>query len=841
MNEPIEQTASFSLNDISVTVNTSPAGRSFTVDGTIYTTQQIFSWQPGSNHTLLTTSPQNGTTGTRYVWSNWSDGGNISHTISPTVNTTYTANFNTEYYLTMTAETGGTVTPSSGWRGEGESVQIEAFADAGYSFAGWTGTGSGSYTGNNNPATVTMNGPIEQTVSFSLNDISVTVNTSPAGRSFTVDGTIYATQQVFSWQPGSSHTIATVSPQSGTTGTRYVWSNWSDGGNISHTISPTVNTTYTANFDTEYYLTMTSGTGGSVTPSSGWRGEGESVQIEAFADAGYSFAGWTGTGSGSYTGNSNPVQITMNGPIEQTASFSLNDISVTVNTSPAGRSFTVDGTIYTTQQIFSWQPGSNHTLLTTSPQNGTTGTRYVWSNWSDGGNISHTISPTVNTTYTANFNTEYYLTMTAETGGSVTPSSGWRGEGESVQIEALADAGYSFAGWTGTGSGSYTGNSNPVQITMNEPIEQTASFSLNDISVTVNTSPAGRSFTVDGTIYTTQQIFSWQPGSNHTLLTTSPQNGTTGTRYVWSNWSDGGNISHTISPTVNTTYTANFDTEYYLTMTAETGGTVTPSSGWRGEGESVQIEAFADAGYSFAGWTGTGSGSYTGNNNPATVTMNGPIEQTVSFSLNDISVTVNTSPAGRSFTVDGTTYTTQQVFSWQPGSSHTLLTTSPQSGGTGTQYLWTNWSDGGNISHTVSPTVNSTYTANFDTEYYLTMTSGTGGSVTPSSGWRGEGESVQIEALADAGYNFAGWTGTGSGSYTGNNNPVTITINGPISEAAYFELIAIEIPLDPIPPLEAFPGGIITVKIDLGSTSIPVSDLQIISLNFYIQTHHHQP
>ena len=112
-----------------------------------------------------------------------------------------------------------------------------------------------------------------------------------------------------------------------------------------------------------------------------------------------------------------------------------------------------------------------------------------------------------------------------------------------------------------------------------------------------------------------------------------------------------------------------------------------------------------------------------GNNNPATVTMNGPIEQTVSFSLNDISVTVNTSPAGRSFTVDGTTYTTQQVFSWQPGSSHTLLTTSPQSGGTGTQYVWTNWSDGGNISHTVSPTVNSTYTANFDTEYYLTMTS----------------------------------------------------------------------------------------------------------------------
>ena len=76
-----------------------------------------------------------------------------------------------------------------------------------------------------------------------------------------------------------------------------------------------------------------------------------------------------------------------------------------------------------------------------------------------------------------------------------------------------------------------------------------------------------------------------------------------------------------------------------------------------------------------------------------------------------IPVTVQGNPAGVSFSVDGTTYTTAQGFNWTSGSQHTLATTSPQ--GTGTQYVFTSWSDGGAISHTVSPTSATTYTANF--------------------------------------------------------------------------------------------------------------------------------
>jgi hypothetical protein len=151
-----------------------------------------------------------------------------------------------------------------------------------------------------------------------------------------------------------------------------------------------------------------------------------------------------------------------------------------------------------------------------------------------------------------------------------------------------------------------------------------------------------------------------------------------------------------------------------------------------------------------------------------------------------VTVTVQTTPVGPTFSVDGTTYSSQQQFTWVAGSSHTIATTSPQSGGTGVQYIWSKWSDHGAISHRVAPTSNTTYTATFTTQYYLTMTAGSGGTVTPASGWHNAGSSVTIKAHANPGFTFTGWVGSGTGSYTGPNNPRSITINGPITETGNF-------------------------------------------------------
>lgn len=154
-----------------------------------------------------------------------------------------------------------------------------------------------------------------------VNIVFVTVQPNPSGSSFTVDGTTYTAAQPFSWISGSSHTIATSSPQSGGTGIQYVWSNWNDSGAMSHSVAPTDDTTYTANFTTQYYLTMNAGTGGSVTPASGWYNSGTPVAINAITTDGYSFSCWSGSGLGQYSGNSSSASVTMNGPITETASF----------------------------------------------------------------------------------------------------------------------------------------------------------------------------------------------------------------------------------------------------------------------------------------------------------------------------------------------------------------------------------------------------------------------------------------------------------------------------------------------------------------------------------------
>jgi alpha-1,3-glucanase-like protein/List-Bact-rpt repeat protein/HYDIN/CFA65/VesB family protein len=181
----------------------------------------------------------------------------------------------------------------------------------------------GSMTISNSTIVEYRNDSPNFTFYFVTSNIPVTVQTSPAGLSFTVDGTNYGSAQALNWVYGSNHSIATASPQSGGAGVQYVWGSWSDGGALSHTVTASTNYTYTANFTTQYYLTLTAGLGGSVSPSSGWNNSNATVSISATASNGYSFSGWSGSGSGSYSGGSNLVSVTMNGPITEAASFAL--------------------------------------------------------------------------------------------------------------------------------------------------------------------------------------------------------------------------------------------------------------------------------------------------------------------------------------------------------------------------------------------------------------------------------------------------------------------------------------------------------------------------------------
>jgi len=143
---------------------------------------------------------------------------------------------------------------------------------------------------------------------------SYTITTNYPGIQYVVDGTTYSNSQTFNWVAGSSHTLSLVSPQAGARGVRYVFGAWSDGGAQTHTITaPSTNTTFTANFVTQYSLTtVVSPIGaGAVNPSgTNWYNSGQSISIKATAPSGSRFIGW----SGDLSGTTSPASVGMTGP-----------------------------------------------------------------------------------------------------------------------------------------------------------------------------------------------------------------------------------------------------------------------------------------------------------------------------------------------------------------------------------------------------------------------------------------------------------------------------------------------------------------------------------------------
>jgi len=76
-----------------------------------------------------------------------------------------------------------------------------------------------------------------------------------------------------------------------------------------------------------------------------------------------------------------------------------------------------------------------------------------------------------------------------------------------------------------------------------------------------------------------------------------------------------------------------FQRYWKLTMTVSPSGygTVSPATGYVQPGSGVRITATPNTGYKFCSWAGTGTGSYSGTSNPASVTMSSDIGETGIF------------------------------------------------------------------------------------------------------------------------------------------------------------------------------------------------------------------
>ncbi len=89
--------------------------------------------------------------------------------------------------------------------------------------------------------------PTGSALQMGLLTYTPTITTAPEGLSIVVDGVSYTSPRTFTWASGSTHTIAVASPQT-SGGTRYWFSNWSDGGAVSHTVTAPCLAVLQANF-----------------------------------------------------------------------------------------------------------------------------------------------------------------------------------------------------------------------------------------------------------------------------------------------------------------------------------------------------------------------------------------------------------------------------------------------------------------------------------------------------------------------------------------------------------------------------------------------------------------
>lgn len=174
-----------------------------------------------------------------------------------------------------------------------------------------------------------------------------TFTTNATNLPLVVDGVTYTPPATFTWTQYTEHTLEVPKTLSVGAGSQWTFKNWNDGGERVRRVHATYSPyTWTAAYDLQHYLAITATSGGTVTPMSNWLNAGSSVTLSATANRGSFFERWDGSGSGSYSGTANPVAITMNGPITQTARFapvayefsiSASDVDPRVNrAAPAG-------------------------------------------------------------------------------------------------------------------------------------------------------------------------------------------------------------------------------------------------------------------------------------------------------------------------------------------------------------------------------------------------------------------------------------------------------------------------------------------------------------------------
>jgi hypothetical protein len=405
----------------------------------------------------------------------------------------------------------------------------------------------------------------------------------------------------------------------------------------------------------------------------------------------------------------------------------------------------------------------------------------------------------------AEYAPEYWLTVANSSGGTVTgPAGQWVHRGETVNLTATPLAGFAFVGWSGTGGGSVTSTSRTISVPPTGPVSELATFVAVVPTFSVSVTASGLSSAVPVTVsiggasYTEVAPFvisGLLTGSYALTVPTVYPNGTAGERFVTTSVTSSLSLSAgSLDVTTNGTLTLVYSEQVTLDIAGNPNGTTSPAAGlyWETAGVAVPLTATPNVGFLFVSWNGTGLGSVTTDSAASThVTPTGPVTEAAVFALKivpppptfSLTITETGLPTGTTWTAsigaNGASGTGALVISGLNGSYVVLVAN--VLGSVGVRYVPANLTG-----YPADVTANRSLSVTFTTQYAVTVSTTPGGTVSPSSEWVNSGSAVTLTATPNASYQFDGWSGAGTGSYTGTTAQAVLTVTSPVSEVATF-------------------------------------------------------
>ena len=479
---------------------------------------------------------------------------------------------------------------------------------------------------------------------------------------------------------------------------------------------------------------------GGTTTGGGTFAQGSSVTVTAIPNAGYTFANWTDSVTIGSTSTS--YQFNMAGNKTLVANFTITPYTVSVSSIPVvGGTTSGSGTF-----------NSGATVAVTAVANA----GYTFTNWTEGGiavstTATYTFIIAKNRVLVANYTAIPYTIAVSSNpiAGGTTTGGGTFNSGVSVNVFAVANAGYTFTNWTEGGTIVSTTAAYTFTISGNRTL--VANYTAIPYTVALSSNPLIGGTTTGGGVFNS--------GSSVTVTALANAG------YTFANWTEGATIVSTSSNYIftiigNRTLIANFTVippsqlTVVLFSNPLIGGTTTGAGSFN-SGTSVSVTATPSVGYSFTNWTeGVNIVSSSSNYNFTIIANRTLVANFTIIPASQFTVVLSSNPL-----IGGTT---TGAGSFNSGTS-VPVTATP-----GVGYTFTNWTEGANIvssssNYTFTIIANRTLVANFTaippSQFAVNLSSNppTGGTTTGGGSFN-SGASVSVSATPNVGYTFTNWT-----------------------------------------------------------------------------------